>query len=51
MGQMDTINAHKQFQTSGAIGANNTDYHALASSSFMSPAQLNKTRGFVDFDL
>lgn len=50
---METINAHKQFQTNarGVMGANNTDYHALASSSYMSPAQLNKTRGFVDFDL
>ena len=51
MDQMETINAHQQFQTSGVMGAGNTDYHALASSSYMSPAQLNKTRGFVDFDL
>ena len=30
--------------------ANSTDYNALAGSTFMSPAQLKKTRGFVDFD-
>lgn len=31
--------------------SNNTDYHALANSSYLSPAQQHKTRGFVDFDL
>jgi hypothetical protein len=29
----------------------NTEYNALASSSFMAPAIQRKTRGFVDFDL
>ena len=47
--QMNTINAYKQSVINSALA--NTDYHALAGSSFMSPAQMNKTRGFVDFDL
>ena len=34
--QMNTINAYKQSVINNALA--NTDYHALASSSFMSPA-------------
>ena len=44
---MNEINYHNR--TSGIYS--NTDYHALANSSFLSPAQQKKTRGFVDFDL
>ena len=29
----------------------NAEYNALAMTSYLSPAQHNKTRGFVDFDL
>jgi hypothetical protein len=39
-----------RFRKFGGYG-NSTDYNAMSGSTFMSPAHLRKTRGFVDFDL
>jgi hypothetical protein len=44
---MQEIRRHRRF---GGYG-NSTDYNVMAGSTFLSPAQLKKTRGFVDFDL
>ena len=43
---MQTIQYYGQMQKNA-----NTDYNALATTSFMAPAQQKKTRGFVEFDL
>ena len=48
-GQLNTIQLHNGQMRS--IGGSLTEYNALGASTFQSPSDQRKTKGFVDFDL